>query len=159
MAGFEKPRKLTDDDCLQDFHCGVSVVDDWVKRRAKTAEKNGTAVVYVVCCDGQVAGLYSLSAHAVVRDEVAGGWLRRNAPESIPAVLLGMLGVDQRFQGQNLGSSLLGDAMARALSVAQQIGAKALLVDPVDDTARSFYEKYGFREVPGQRRMFISLRA
>ena len=106
-----------------------------------------------------MAGLYSLSAHAVVRDEVHGGWLRRNAPESIPAVLLGMLGVDQQFQGQHLGSSLLGDAMARALSVAQQVGAKALLVDPVDDAARSFYEKYGFREVPGQRRMFISLRA
>lgn len=159
MVGFEKPRKLIDDDSLEGFHCGVPVVDSWVQRRAKTAEKNGTAVVYVVCCDGQVAGLYSLSAHAVMRDEVRGGWLRRNAPESIPAVLLGVLGVDQRFQGQHLGSSLLGDAMARALSVAQQVGAKALLVDPADDAARSFYEKYGFREIPGQRRMFISLRA
>ncbi|MCI8367758.1 MAG: GNAT family N-acetyltransferase [Eggerthellaceae bacterium] len=155
---FEPPRKVGEGDALEDFCCGVPVVDEWARRRAKSAEKHGTAVVYVVCCEEHVAGLYSLSAHAVVRDEVEGGWLRRNAPEKIPAVLLGMLGVDERFQGHGLGSSLLGDAIRRAVVVSQQIGAKALLVDPVDDKARSFYAKYGFREVPGQSRMFISLR-
>ncbi|MCI8425537.1 MAG: GNAT family N-acetyltransferase [Adlercreutzia sp.] len=158
MAGFEEPRKLTADDDLGDFRCGVAVVDEWARKRAASSEKNGTAVVYVVCCEGIVAGLYSLSAHSVVRDEVQGGWLRRNVPESIPAVLLGMLGVDERFQGQRLGASLLGDAIRRAMLVAQQIGAKALLVDPFDDAARAFYQKYGFREVPGQGRMYLSLR-
>lgn len=114
--------------------------------------------MYVVCCEGIVAGPYSLSAHSVVRDEVQGGWLRRNVPESIPTVLLGMLGVDERFQGQRLGASLLGDAIRRAMLVAQQVGAKALLVDPFDGAARAFYQKYGFREVPGQGRMYLSLR-
>lgn len=158
MGPFEKPRKLTSDDRLEDFCCGVGIVDDWVRSRARHAEKNGTAVVYVVCCEGAVAGLYSLCSHSVVRDEVKGGWLRRNVPESIPVILLGMLGVDRRFQGRHLGSSLLGDAIRRSLLVAEQIGAKALIVDPADDDARAFYEKYGFRPIPGAGRMFLSLK-
>lgn len=154
---FESPRKLVDTDDLVTFRCGVEVVDSWAQRRAKSAEKNGTAVVYVVCSDGKVAGFYSLSAHTVLRDQVSSGWLRRNVPEMIPAILLGMLGVDEHFQGQHLGSSLLRDAILRAHNVASQIGAKALLVDPVDDNAKRFYCKYGFKEIPGQTRMYLSL--
>lgn len=158
IADFEAPRKITESEDLSQFSCGITEIDEWAHKRAKTAEKNGTAVVYVSCSENTVAGLYSLSAHSVVRDEVGGGWLRRNTPESIPVVLLGMLGVDARFQKRGLGSSLLGDAIRRSVLVSQQIGAKALLVDPVDDAAKSFYSHYGFREIPGQSRMFISLR-
>lgn len=155
---FEAPRKLMQEDRLDSFYCGVEVVDDWAHNRAASAEDNGTAVVYVVCCEGEVAGLYSLSAHSVLRNQVSGGWLRRNAPESIPAVLLGMLGVDKRYQGKGLGASLLGDALRRSMNVAREIGAKALLVDPFDENAAAFYEKYGFRHVPNQECMFVSLK-
>lgn len=158
MAAFEGPRKLTADDDTSSFCCGGALVDEWAQKRAHRAESNGTAVVYVVCRDGSVAGLYSLSTHSVARDEVSGGWLKRNAPEAIPAILLGMLGVDRRFQGEHLGVSLLGDALRRSMTVADQIGAKALLVDPADDKARAFYEKYGFKDVPGMDRMFLPLK-
>lgn len=49
------------------------------------------------------------------------------------------------------------DALRRSLAVSEQIGARALLVDPADDQARGFYEKYGFKPVPGMDRMFIPL--
>lgn len=158
MGAFEAPRKLTADDDLSNFCCGMAVVDEWARNRAHGAERNGTAVVYVVGCDGAVAGLYSLCTHSVVRDDVGGGWLRRNTPEAIPAILLGMLGVDKRFQGERLGASLLGDALRRSLMVADQVGAKALLVDPVDERARAFYGKYGFKDIPGMGRMFVPLK-
>lgn len=158
MAAFDAPRKLAGEDDLDDFCCGVAAVDDWAHARARGAEKSGTAVVYVVRCGEAVAGLYSLSSHSVCRDDVRGGWLRRNVPEAIPVILLGMLGVDKRFQGEHLGASLLGDAIRRSVLVAEQIGAKALLVDPADDAARSFYEKYGFRPIPGMDRMYLSLK-
>ncbi len=156
-TGFEPPRKLTPTDFVDGFCCGVQLVDDWVCARAREAEKHGTAVVYAVYSDGVLAGVYSLCSHSVARAEVQGGWLKRNSPESIPAILLGMLGVDVRFQGMGLGASLLGDALRRSLSVSKQIGAKALLVDPIDDIARGFYRKYGFKPIPDMERMFIPL--
>lgn len=157
MARFDAPRKAAPTDRFDDFRCGAEIVDGWARSRARDAEKRGTAVVYVVTSDGEVAGFYSLCTHAVRRDDVKGGWLRRNAPASIPVILLGMLGVDDRFKGQGLGSSLLGDAIRRSLDVAEQVGAKALVVDPVDEAARAFYEKYGFRPIPQTDRLFIPL--
>ena len=158
MSMFSEPSRLAADDRLEDFRCGMQVVDDWVARHARMAERQGTAVVYV-SRDGQgrVAGLYSLSAHSVDRAKVAGGWLRRNVPDRIPAILLGMLGVDVHFQRQGLGRMLLHDAVVRSMSIAGQVGARALVVDPADDAAARFYERNGFRPIPGSERMFFKL--
>jgi len=155
---FTKPRVLSDGDNLDGFESGDDVVDAWVRRRAHSAAHQGTAITYVVFEDGNIAGLYSLSAHSVLREDVRGGWLKRNVPEQIPAILLGMLGVDTRSQGKGLGASLLGDAIRRSQLVAEQIGARALLVDPASEEVVSFYEKFGFRRLPGSTRLFLPLR-
>lgn len=156
-VAFTSPRKLRVEDELSDFFCGMSLIDEWAHNRATKASLQGTAVVYVVFCGDIPAGLYSLSAHSVLREEVKQGWLKRNTPYRILAVLLGMLGVDERFKGQGLGASLLGDAIRRSLLVSEQIGARALLVDPVDEGSEAFYAKYGFRHLAGSQRMFLPL--
>lgn len=157
MTTFSAPRQLGEKDDLSNFSCGTEIVDNWVRHRAHKAMSQGTAVVYVCLADEQVAGLYSLSAHSVARSDVRGGWLRRNTPEQIPAVLLGMLGVDGDYQGRGLGRSLLRDAVLRARSVSHEIGARALLVDPTDESTSRFYEKYGFRALPETQRLFLPL--
>lgn len=153
-----RPRKITVNDPIENFLCGVDLIDDWAHKRAMKAEQRGTAVVYVSSCDGEVAGLYSLCTHSMVRDSISGGWLKRNSPENIPALLLGMLAVDKRYQGMGLGSSLLQDAIERSLVVSEHVGAKALLVDPLDPKAEAFYKHFGFKPVPGMTRMYIPLR-
>ena len=80
-----------------------------------------------------------------------------NAPLQIPVILLGMLGVDMRYQGLGLGKDLLLDEAHRSELVADYIGARALVVDPIGDDARRFYERYGFRPIPGTSRMFAKL--
>lgn len=157
MTTFEPPRTLTQADSLADFHSGVELVDTRARDRASRAQKSGTAVVYIVKSDEKIAGFYSLSAHSVQRDDVAGGWLKRNAPEQIPAILLGMLGVDTSFQGVGLGKSLLKDAIERSLAASTQIGARALLVDPVDNKVAEFYKRYGFRELAETTRLALPL--
>ena len=157
MTAFSAPRQLSEKDDISSFCCGVEVVDDWAHRRAHKAMSQGTAVVYTCFADNRVAGLYSLSAHSVARSDVKGGWLRRNTPEQIPAVLLGMLGVDKDYQGQGLGRSLLRDAVLRARNVSREIGARALLVDPAGEGASRFYERYGFRPLPETERLFLPL--
>lgn len=157
MSQFTKPVQLAPGVGLSGFHCGAPIVDSWVERHAATARKRGTAVVYVSYCDGVVAGFYTLSAHSVSRADIHGGWLVRNAPESVPAVLLGMLGVDERFKGQGLGASLLRDAIQNAMKVASLAGARALIVDPVDDATAAFYEHFGFSHLTGTSRMALRI--
>ena len=43
-------------------------------------------------------------------------------------IVLGRLAVDFRWQGSGIGSELLKDAVMRALSVAQEVGVRSLLV-------------------------------
>ena len=155
---FLEPRRLNPGETLEGFSCGVELIDNWANRHAPYAAKRGTAVPYVCfTTSGEVAGFYAISAYSIDRDAVRGGWLKRNAPAKIPVILLGMLGVDSRFQHQGLGWMLLQDAIKRALAVGRQIGSRALVVDPYDDVSRVFYQHFGFRDVPGSNSMFVRL--
>lgn len=155
---FTKPRQLTSEDILDGFVSGVPLVDRWFATHAAKARKLGTAVVYLTYAESTLAGFYTLSSQSISRER-ASGWIARNTPEEIPVILLGMMGVDQRFQGMGLGKDLLLDAAHRASMVASEIGARALVLDPVDDAAESFYAKFGFRHIPNQNRMYAKLPA
>lgn len=154
---FSEPRRLEIGEGIEEFHCGVEIVDRWAATHSAKARKQGTSVIYATFRGEVVAGFYTLSAFAVKRGSIAGGWLRRNVPESVPAILLGMLAVDERFQHQGLGAQLLRDAVLRSATAASIIGARALIVDPATDEARSFYERYGFEEIPDTKRLYVRL--
>ena len=81
----------------------------------------------------------------------------RNSPSQVPTVLLGMMGVDEKFKGLGLGASLLKDAIENALKISALAGARALVVDPVDDEAAAFYEHFGSATLPGTNRMALKL--
>lgn len=104
--------------------------------------------MHVAYCGKDAAGFYTLSTHSVARADVKGGWFSRNAPDQVPAVLLGMMGVDGYFEGCGLGASLLQDAIKIALKVASLAGARVLIVDPTGPDAASFYEHFGFSHLP-----------
>lgn len=158
---FSEPRILQPQDDVSGFCCGTEFIDQWLATHGLTAKEHGTAVVYgtfISPSDGkqELAGFYSLSSYTVARSR-AKGWLARNTPASIPVILLGMLGVDARYQGCGLGRDLLLDAAKRSKAIAEQLGAKALVVDPYDESARSFYERYGFRDLGDTSSMFAKL--
>lgn len=129
-----------------------------LRNQLRNAGKQHTAVAYATFCDGAPAGFYTLGAYSIGHAE-ANGWLRRNSPDPIPAILLGMLGVAMRYQTMHVGAQLLRDAAMRAMGAAEIVGAKALLVEPASDRATRFYEHYGFRHIERSGRMFIPLRS
>jgi predicted GNAT family N-acyltransferase len=56
---------------------------------------------------------------------------------------LGRLGVDRSVQGRGLGGRLLLRAAERCMTVAQEVGGVALLIDAKSDHAAQWYESYG----------------
>ena len=160
-----QPRRLMSGETLEGFSCGVPPIDAWAAERAPSAAQYGTAVVYASFVDDAtesdapqaVAGFYTLSAYSVERSSVAGGWLRRNTLDRIPAILIGMLGVSRQCQGEGLGWQLLQDAIMRPRRISRQLGSRAIIVEPYDDSTRSFYEHFGFRPIPGSNSMYLRL--
>ncbi|MCL2780793.1 MAG: GNAT family N-acetyltransferase [Actinomycetia bacterium] len=151
MSRFEGPRPLAAADDITVFDSGEPEIDSWLRTRALRAEASQTARTYVITdtSTGAVAGYCCLSPHSVNRGEVGGGWLARNAPDPVPVILLGRLGIDRRHQGQALGAALLKDALLKAIAAARVIGARALLVHALNTGVIAFYERYGFRQLPG----------
>ena len=94
-----------------------------------------------------IAGYYTLAAASVLLDDLPAS-VRRQLPRypTVPAVRMGRLAVDQRFQGQGLGAALLADALERAARA--EIAAYALVVDAKDAAAAAFYRHHGFIALP-----------
>lgn len=138
------PQPLSAEHRLEDFACGESSLDDWLRRRALINQTTGASRTFVVTDEsGQVLAYYALAAGAVSHQE-SPGTIRRNMPDPVPVMVLARLAVDQRLQGQQVGGALLKDALHRAISVAQNIGVRAMLVHALNDRARQFYAHYGF---------------
>ncbi len=142
------PQPLSAEHRLEDFACGETSLDDWLRRRALINQTTGASRTFVVTDEsGQVLAYYALAAGAVSHQESPGA-IRRNMPDPVPVMVLARLAVDQRLQGQHVGGALLKDALQRAVSVAQNIGVRALLVHALNDRARQFYAHYGFVPSP-----------
>jgi len=129
------------------FDCGVSSLDQWLRRQALKNEASGASRTFVVCFGKEVVGYYALATGSVVRQE-APGKIKRKMPEPIPVMVLGRLAVDRHWQGSGPGSSLLRDALFRTFNVSKQAGVRALLVHALSEDAKVFYFRYGFLESP-----------
>ena len=60
-------------------------------------------------------------------------------------MLLGRLAVDQKIPGMGLGAILLIDALRQSAHISEEIDASAVEVDAINESARRFYLKFGFR--------------
>lgn len=103
-----------------------------------------------------MAGYYCLSASSLSIED-APGRVRRNMPNPIPVILIGRLAVDRRFEGQGLGRSLLQEAMLKGIEAARLVGARAFVVDALNEDAESFYRRFGFELMPpnSKRAMYL----
>jgi predicted GNAT family N-acyltransferase len=63
----------------------------------------------------------------------------------LPATLLGRLAVDNDQKGKQLGELLLIDALKKSLDIAIQVASLAVVAKALDESALSFYTKYGFK--------------
>jgi predicted N-acetyltransferase YhbS len=141
------PTPLSGDHDLSTFDCGELVLNDWLRRRALRNQENGASRTYVVCEARRVAGYYSLAAGAIAHVHAAGR-VKRNMPDPIPVILLGRLAVDIAQQGKGLGAGLLRDAVLRTTQAAEIAGIRAILVHALSNSAKRFYERYGFAPSP-----------
>lgn len=129
------------------FSCGVEALDRYFREQAGQERRKDVAAVFVLRLldTDQIAGFYTLNATSIEPLSLPASIIKR-LPRypTLPALLMGRLATDQRFQGQGVGRTLLMSALARSLTLREQLGAIGVIVDAKGDTARNFYEKYGF---------------
>lgn len=141
---------LADRHTLDRFECGVVVLDRWLRNSARTAAAAGTAATYVLCRGDRVVGYHAL-AMGSVGHEGAPSRIRRGMPDPVPVVVLARLALDRAEHGSGLGGHLLVDALRRCVRGGTDFGARAVIVDAVDDDAAAFYRHFGFHDLAANR--------
>lgn len=141
--------KLSREHDLGRFDCGNDALSIWLKRFAWTNVQNDSARVYAAHRrDKVVVGYHALTAGSISREDAPERIGRGLAAHPIGVVVLGRLAVDRPHQGKGLGMTLLQDALLRAAQAADTVGIRAVLVQAIDTSARSFYLRFGFSPSP-----------
>ena len=123
----------------QGFDCGKPALNQFLQRQARqNADRNVgvTQVAVAAAGDSKILAYYTLLTRVVDAEIVPNKKLPRG---EIGVALLGRLAVDQSAQGRGLGKLCLLRAMTQVEIAAREIGIHALVLNVLDEDARTWY--------------------
>jgi predicted GNAT family N-acyltransferase len=142
------------------FECEEQQLTDYIKKQVSQDIKKRLAVCFVaIDSANNVIGYYTLSSESLGREQIPDKYLKK-VPQNYnaPVILFGRLARNITAKGTGLGEHLLLDALFRAFTLSEEsIGAMAVIVDPMNQFAIKFYEKYGFEQLPDSEKMFLPM--
>lgn len=147
MTGF-RIEKLRRDHPVDSFTCGRDELDRFLIRYALGNQQANASQTYIGLHDQEVIGFYSLVVGEVAFGDAPERLTKGLARHPVPVMLLARLAVSTPWQGRKIGSGLLKDAMLRTLQAADIGGIRAFAVHAKDESAKQFYERFGFVPSP-----------
>ncbi len=152
--------RLSDSHDVSRFSCGNKALDEWLRVHALENQRRNLSRTFVLVDDSEVVvGYYALSMGGVAKDELPRRLGRGLPGYQIGMVLLARLAIGAGHQGEGLGRDLLIDAVLHAAVAGQHAAARFIAVDPIDESARRFYGRFGFTDIEGDERgrMYIRI--
>jgi GNAT superfamily N-acetyltransferase len=136
--------KLTRHHPIDDFDCGQEGLNHFLIRYALPNQQANASQTYVGLADEEVIGFYTLVVGEISYEDAPERLSKGLARHPVLIMLLARLAVSTSWQGRGVGAGLLKDAVRRTLQAANIAGIRAFVVHAKDDTAREFYEHFGF---------------
>lgn len=155
MGEISAPELISEEHKLNDFDCGNNSLNDWLKTRA-LENQNRFSTTRVVCVAKAVIAYYTLVYGSVNREEMTRSY-KQNAPMRIPVMILGRLAVDLKWQDKSIGKHLLKEALLKTIEASRIAAVRGLLVHAIDDSAKAYYQRYGFLESKIDLTLFLPL--
>lgn len=147
----------------QAFTSGIRELDEYLQRFAVQQSKKGINVVRVLVdtdTPRTILGYYSLSAAQVDAVQLDERTQQKLPRYPVPCFRLGRLAVHTAHHGRGLGRVLIGCVVERCLEARKHVAAYALVVDAKGESAKAFYEHYGFTSCRGNpMTLYLSLGA
>jgi predicted GNAT family N-acyltransferase len=144
----------------EEFDCGVEALNDFLRLRARKEMEAETSACFVMVPADEptvIAGYYTLSAATVQRTALPEP-VTTKLPRyyELPATLPGRLARDLRFKGQQIGERLMASMLHRTVRASEEVPSWAIVTDPKEEKARSFYASFGFHPLTESRQFDIA---
>jgi len=131
--------KLIDEsDNTDDFNCGDDDINYFLKNLAIPNQYRKLSNTYIFYNeeDKRIVAYFSILA-----SQLNTGDARIYGIDKIPIVLLGRMGVDKNFRGNNIGLTMLKIALKKALEASKLIACRLLLIETSLDMKSYYLEK------------------
>jgi ribosomal protein S18 acetylase RimI-like enzyme len=141
------------------FDCGHPFLNTYLAQFARQNDKKRIASAYVMVPEAgnPVLGYYTLTASAITLEQLPSVMRQRLPRYPIPVARIGELAVDNSCKGQGFGSMLLLDALRRVVRACEAMAVWAIVVDPVDQQAATFYQHHGFEPLLESDTLFLTM--
>lgn len=129
------------------FDCGVPELNDYLQRLADQHRRKGVSTTFVLVdtdAPSVILGYYCLSAAQVDVARLSGADRKKLPRYPVPCFRMGRLAASKHSRGQGIGKFLVACAVDRCLKARQDVAGYALIVDAKSESAKQFYERYGF---------------
>ncbi len=150
------------------FDCGSVELNIFLQRHAFRHMKVGVSKTMVLPSSEQLSNqkypictFYTVAPSSIKRKSLPQNLSRTLPPYPVPVFLIAQLAVNKKVQGQRLGEITLIKALKFLWKVNQQMHAYAIVVDCLNESVETFYQKYGFRflyKKNGKGRMFLPIK-
>ena len=146
------------------FACGNASLDRYVREQASQDVKRGLAAVFVITAKNAprtILSYYTLSSRELRIEQLPAEIAKKAGRYGYVGVtLLGRMAVAVSCKGMGLGALTLMNALDRSFTASREVASWAVFVEAIHDAAASFYRKYGFIELPEERRkLFFPMKA
>lgn len=134
---------ITEHHDRESFTCGEPEVDDFLRYEALKDNHGNTWVVVPERSSNRIIAFYTIDP-----DPIVGIVDDEYGEHPVGLILLQMLGVDNAYKGQGIGTRLLMRMIKQVLVVANQHSINGILLIALNDKAKAWYlrRKFGFQE-------------
>ena len=141
---------LKEEHARRAFSCGEPMVDAWLRTKALPSQEDKLSTTRVLLDPSEsIAGFYTLATGQVDFGDLPTDIARRLPRRALPVAILAWLGVSTTHQGEGIGAALLAQALRDCFDAGQTFAFVAVVFECVSDTAKHFYQRFSFAELPG----------
>lgn len=149
------------------FDCGEPALNSFIQTQAARHMAAGISRTLLlpatsVLPDGKfsICSFYTIAPSSIARKTLPKILSKKLPHYPVPVFLLAQLAVDLKCINQGLGKITLVKALENLWGINSRMRAYAVIVDCLNDSAKRFYEKFGFETLcrhGGRDRMYIRM--
>ena len=136
-------RRMNVDDTTSEFKCSKPEFAEYLAVHAMYDQIHRIGQPYVFDYENKIVGYIVLSMDRLEEKKQV---LDIDTFGNIPALLVGRLATDVRYERRGVGRYMMMWAITRAIKMSREVGCRAVLVNSEPDVV-GFYEKLTFKKI------------